>query len=132
MAVALCLFMAAMVTACGKDDEPGNTSKVEGTWVGDDYDSFYSNVRISFDSNGTGTATIDHYGAYSSSRVAYFTYKVKGNTVTTKGTMASANSDGDSDTQDFNNTYKIDGNILKVQKGNSWYTSSVRSYRRSY
>lgn len=123
------LLVIAICPACSSD-EPGDTSLVEGTWTGDDYDHFYSNVKITFKSDGTGTATIDHTGAFISIRKAQFTYKVKGKTVTTKGTLASGNSDGEADTQDFNNKYEVSGNKLKVVSGTKWYTNNVSSYRR--
>lgn len=130
LTIAFCC--TTMFCACGgnDDDGPGDNSEVVGSWVGDDYDHFYSNVTITFQSDGTGSASIDHSGAFSSTRRAYFTYKVKGNKVTTKGTLASANSDGESDTQDFNNTYELSGNTLQVKNGNAWYTSIVKSYRK--
>lgn len=118
------------ITACGDSDEPGNTSSVAGKWVGDDYDTFYSNVSITFNQDGTGTATMEHYGSYLSVYRASFTYKVKGNKVTTKGTISNGNSDGEANTQDFNNTYEVSGNKLYVKSGNNWYTSNVKSYRK--
>lgn len=125
--------LPVLTSSCGDDDgdEPGGSKeRVVGTWHGYDYDHFYSNVTITFNSDGTGSATIDHYGSYTSVRRAEFTYKVKGDKVTTKGVMGSANSDGEGDTQDFNNTYELSGNTLYVKSGNSWYTSAVQSYRK--
>lgn len=107
-----------------------SNSNVVGTWVGDDYDKFYSNVTITFNSDGTGTATIDHVGVYTSIRRGQFTYKVKGNTVTTEGTLASANSDGETSSQTFNNTYELNENQLILRSGNAWYTNVVHSYRK--
>ena len=120
------------LTSCSDDDEGGSVSNsnVVGTWVGDDYDTFYSNVTITFNSNGTGTATIDRVGGYTSIRRGQFTYKVRGNTVTTTGTLAGANSDGDVSSQTFNNTYELNGNKLIVKSGNVWYTERVHSYRK--
>lgn len=129
------LFCFIIIPSCSSDesDEPGNTSTVAGTWVGDDYDKFYSNVSITFTSNGTGTASIDHHGAYTSVRRAQFTYKVKGNTVTTKGTISSANSDGETDTSDFDIKYEVRGDKLVVISGsNGWYTNVVRSYKKDW
>lgn len=132
LAVMLCALMSAAFTACGDDDdEPGgDTSKVQGTWYGEDYDHFYSNVTITFNSDGTGSATMERNGAYISVYRAQFTYKVKGNKVTTSGTMANANSDGETSTQDFNNTYDVAGTTLYVRSGNGWYTGVVRSYHK--
>lgn len=131
LAVMLCALMSVAFTACGDDDdEPGDTSKVVGTWYGEDYDHFYSNVSITFNSDGTGSATMERNGAYLSVYRAQFTYKVKGNKVTTPGTMANANSDGETSTQDFNNTYDVAGTTLYVRSGNSWYTGNVRSYHK--
>lgn len=128
------LFCFMIIPSCSSDesDEPGNTSAVVGTWVGDDYDEFYSNIAITFSSNGTGTASIDHHGAFTTVRRAQFTYKVKGNTVTTKGTMSSANSDGETDTSDFNNKYEVRGNKLIVISGSAWYMSNVSSYKKDW
>lgn len=127
VAVCMCLGMVS----CG-DDDGGSVGSpaVVGTWVGDDYDTFYSNVTITFNSNGTGTATMGRYGGYTSIYRGQFTYKVKGNKVTTKGTLANANSDGETSTQSFDNTYEVSGSTLKVVKGNTWYSSRVRSYRK--
>lgn len=125
--------VAFCFTACSEDngdDEPGNNANVVGTWRGAEYDHFYSNVTITFNSDGSGSATIDHSGAYTSIRRAEFTYKVKGNKVTTKGVLGSANSDGETDTQDFNNTYEVSGNTLYVKSGNGWYTGVVQSYTK--
>lgn len=44
--------------------------------------------------------------------------------------MANANSDGETSTQDFNNTYDVAGTTLYVRSGNSWYTGNVRSYHK--
>lgn len=126
--ISLLLFFVVF-TSCN-NDEPGDTSAVVGTWYGDDYDNFYSNVTITFKSDGTGSATIDHYGALTSIRRGEFTYKVKGKTVTTKGFLGKANSDGEADTQDFNNKYEIQGNKLIVVSGSNWYTNSVKSYKK--
>lgn len=124
------MFLVGFIS-CSKDDEPGGDfSKVVGTWYGDDYDTFYSNVTISFNSDGTGSATMEHFGAFLTAYRASFTYKVKGNKVTTKGTMANANSDGETSTQDFNNEYELQGNKLVVKKGNNWYIDRVNSYKR--
>lgn len=127
------LTLAVILPSCSKDDEAdfnGESANVVGTWRGDDYDHFYSNVTITFNSDGTGSATLDHQGSYISMYRAEFTYKVKGNTITTKGTLASANSDGETSTQDFNNKYEVDGNQLIVKSGNGWYTGVVNSYRK--
>ncbi len=129
MAVVLCFGMAS----CSDDDDDGGSgavSNVVGTWVGADYDTFYSNVTITFNSNGTGTATMERNGTYISIYRAQFTYKVKGNKVTTNGTMSNANSDGETSTQTFNNIYEISGNALKVVDGRTWYTERVKSYRK--
>lgn len=128
--IALLLMAIAAIFPSCSSDEPGDTSLVEGTWIGDDYDHFYSNVTITFNSDGTGTASIDHHGAYTAIYRGQFTYKVKGKTVTTKGTLGSANSDGETDTQDFNNKYEVQGNKLIVVSGNGWYTNCVRSYKK--
>lgn len=115
-------------TGCGDDDEPENYEKVIGTWVGLDYDHFYHNVTITFNSDGTGSATLDHDGAYHSYRRAEFTYKIKGNKVTTNGSMGSANSDGETEVSEFNNTYEVKGNVLYVVGGSEWYMNNVQSY----
>lgn len=131
IAVALMLVMTATFTSCGDDDdEPGNTGLVAGTWYGNEYDHFYSNVSITFNSDGTGSATMDHNGSYHSAYRAEFTFKVDGNKVTTQGKMGSANSDGETNTQDFNNTYEVSGNTLYVRSGSAWYTNNVKSYSR--
>lgn len=126
-------FMFAIVTSCSKDDdsESSSSSVVVGTWYGDDYDHFYHNVSITFDSNGMGAATMDHSGAIITTCRAQFTYKVKGNTVTTSGTMASTSSaDGEVISNSFNNEYEVQGNKLIVKKGNNWYMNNVKSYRK--
>lgn len=122
---------SGLTVACGGDDDDesaGGGADVVGTWEGLDYDTFYSNVYITFNSNGTGSATLDHEGAYSSYRRAEFTYKVNGNKVTTKGTMVSANSNGESSQSDCNVTFEVDGNILYVISGSGWLTGNVQSY----
>lgn len=131
-AIMIIALLFVSLTSCGddNDDEPGNNAAVVGTWVGNDYDTFYSNVYIRFNADGTGEAGIDHRGAYSSSYRAYFTYKVKGSKVTTTGEMASANSDGETSTQSFNNTYTVSGNRLTVESGSNWYKNAVSTYRK--
>lgn len=128
----MCVLMSLSLTACSSDDDgdPGDTSAVVGLWRGSDYDHFYSNVTIRFDSDGTGYATIEHVGAYVTVSRATFTYKVKGKKVTTKGVLSKANSDGETETRDFNNTYEISGNTLYVRSGEGWYTNVVKSYRK--
>lgn len=129
-AVLLCMVMASTFSSCG-DDEPGDTSAVVGTWYGDDYDHFYSSPTITFKSNGTGTAKLEHYGSYISVRIAEFTYKVKGSTVTCKGTIGSANSDGESGTGVFELTLQISGNRLIVKSGKAPFsTDNIRSYKK--
>ena len=130
----LFISLAVILPSCSKDDEPGgdsgNAADVVGTWRGDDYDHFYSGVSITFNSDGTGWAKLEHEGKYISMYRAEFTYKVKGKTVTTNGTLVSANSDGETNIQDFNNKYEVDGNQLIVKSGNGWYTGVVRTYRK--
>lgn len=128
IAVLICPFA---LTSCSDDDgDSVSSSNIVGTWVGDDYDTFYSNVTITFNSNGTGSATIERHGGYTSIYRGQFTYKLKGNKVTTKGTLANANSDGDTSTQSFNNTYQLNGSTLTVVSGNTWYTMRVKSYKK--
>lgn len=128
------LFLSTIIVGCGGDndgkDDPQDRSKVVGTWYGNDYDTFFSNVTITFNQDGTGTATIDHSGRIISISRAHFTYKVKGNVVTTSGTLVRSNSDGDTYTENFNNRYEIAGNYLNVIDGSNWYTASVQSYRK--
>jgi hypothetical protein len=135
LSLILGLLVCTMVlfTACSSDDDddnPGNNAAVVGNWIGYDYDSMYSNVSITFNSDGTGDATIDYYHTYSSYRNATFTYKVKGNIVTTKGYMYKVDSHGETGTSEFNNTYEISGNYLYVKEGTNWYKLNVSSYRK--
>lgn len=130
----VCLLFASglIMSGCSnkdKDDEPEDRSQIVGTWYANDYDHFYSNITITFNNDGTGSATIEHHGSYTSIYRAQFTYKVKGIKVTTTGTIANANSNGDVSTQDFNNTYEIQGRWIYVKGGNSWYTNIVKSYQ---
>lgn len=126
IALLVCPFV---LTSCGDDDGIGD-SNVVGTWVGDDYNTFYSNVTITFNADGTGSATAEHVGAYVSAYRGQFTYKVKGRTITTNGILANANSDGETSTQSFNNTYELSGNKLVVKSGTNWYTENVHSYKK--
>jgi hypothetical protein len=135
LSLILGLLVCAMVlfTACSSDDDddnPGNNAAVVGNWIGYDYDSMYSNVSITFNSDGTGDATIDLVGAFSSYRNATFTYKVKGSTITTTGYMYQVTSHNETDTSEFNNTYEVIGNMLYVKDGNHWYKGRVSSYRK--
>lgn len=125
------VMLTGLATSCSKDDEPnggGKNADVVGTWDGLDYDHFYRNVHITFNSDGTGSATLEHEGSYSSYYRAEFTYKVKGKKVTTQGVMGNANSSGEAGTMDFNNTYEVKGNVLYVVSGNNWYTNAVQTY----
>lgn len=124
------LVLFTVLPACSNDDEPGDTSAVVGMWYGDDYDHFYSPVTLKFNSDGTGSAVMDHHGTLDIVQRGNFTYKVKGKTVTIKGVLSCANSAGESDTKDFNNTYEIQGKKLIVTNGTNWYTTRVKSYKR--
>ncbi len=127
----LTLCMCFGLTSCSLFDfGSGDNSIVVGTWVGDEYDTFYSNVTITFNSDGTGSATIDHNGGYSSATRAEFTYRVRGSKVTTNGFRVTTNSDGDVFNEEFNNTYEVEGSILKVVDGSSWYLGRVTSYKK--
>ncbi len=131
------LPMSLAMTSCGDDDDDDddgvtNNSQIVGTWRALDYDHFYSNVTITFNSDGTGSATMNHEGAFISYKHAQFEYKMKGNKVTAKGSMAAANSDGDVDTYDFNVTYELSGSTLYVKSGSTWFgdPECVSSYTK--
>lgn len=128
----LLLLGSSIVTSCSDDDDPGDTSLVVGTWVGDDYEHFYNNVTITFNPDGTGSATMDHSGTLYISSRAEFTYKVKGTSVVVSGKRVNASSanGGEVDTYDFNNKYEVQGNYLIVTDGDKWYMMNVKSYRR--
>lgn len=133
-ATLLLAFMGFGLTACSDDDgdEPGgDNANVVGNWVGDDYDTFYRNVFITFNADGTGTAGLEHSGAITSVSRAFFTYKVKGNKITTSGSMAKANNDGEVDEMSFNCTFKVSGSTLTLEDSdNNWYKNNVKSFRK--
>lgn len=133
MKLAIC--MIAIILAClsatsCSSDGPGDNSAVVGTWYGDDYDHFYSNVKLTFNSDGTGSGSIERNGTYISVYRMAFTYKVKGSKVTTKGTRSNANSDGETSITDFNITFELSGNKLYVKDGDKWYKNAVTSFKK--
>lgn len=127
----LLVIMSLVFASCSSDEPGGSNSNVVGNWVGLDYDTFYHNVFITFNSDGTGTAGLDHSGATYSSTRAYFTYKVKGNKVTTSGSFTTVNNDGDVYQDSFNCTFKVNGNVLTLESSESgWYSNNVKTFKK--
>lgn len=113
-------FMGMAFISCGDDDDEGGeggNSSIVGTWYDNMNDPRIS-VSFTFNSNGKGEGSND---APTRVKRYAFSYSVKNNKVTCKGTEASAWSDGTSNVNsNWTTTFTLNGNTLVGGPQEGW------------
>lgn len=114
------MVTAFAFTACGGDDDEdgGDYSSVVGIWSGTGNNGKRS-VQLTLNADRTGTEEVQWNNVRWSRKYAVFTYTFSGNKIKCKGTYTSADSDGNSEEGDFNDTFTYNGSSITTPNYNN-------------